>query len=394
MDRSSRRASSLKRGRRFARREFLAHLGASVAGISVMPAIGPREMALASEPPRDVPYPLTIIEGPPHQRGRQYGQAFAQGIRDFLQREIYVPFGTDQAQREELLRYAGECAKEIAAYSPEVAEELAGMAEAAQIRLEEAVLITLHEELYHRGKLPAAGHCTAIAAGPPHTSDGNTYVAMTWDWMPSVFGQSSMVLWRRDEGPDVLGYAYPGLWVGAGLNSAGIALCWTSASLGENVDGGGPRIGIPAYVLIAHLLYQDTLDKVVTEARRASQAGWFTFVLADAGGGLVNIEASPKRLAVQHTRGRLARVYYGTPEMNQKPDGQPGALHPKCQQAYDLLDAARGDLDRQAVEKILATPPITNDMTIDQMIFNTSSRKAFLNRGPRGAGVWQEFAVE
>ena len=172
--------------------------------------------------------------------------------------------------------------KEITAYSPEIAEELAGMAEAAGIRLEEAVLITLHEELYHRGVLPVAGHCTAVAAGPPHTSDGDTYVAMTWDWMPSVFGQSSMVLWRRNEGPTVLGYAYPGLWVGAGLNSAGIALCWTSASLGENIDGGGPRVGIPAYVLIAHLLYQDTLDKVVAEAQRAKPAGWFTFVLADA----------------------------------------------------------------------------------------------------------------
>jgi hypothetical protein len=254
------------------------------------------------------------------------------------------------------------------------------------------VLITLHEELYHRSVLPAPGHCTAIAAGPPHTSDGNTYVAMTWDWMASVFGLSSVVLWRRPEGPSVLGYGYPGFWVGAGLNSAGISLCWTSASLGENIDGGGPRVGIPAYVLIAHLLYQETLDKVIAEARRAKPAGWFTFVLADARGELVSIEGSPKRLAVERTRGRLARVYYGTREMTNTPEGRPVALHPKCRQAYGLLDAARGKLDHRGVEKILATSPITNNMTIDLMIFNNSVRKAFFNRGPRGAGRWKEFS--
>ena len=44
-------------------------------------------------------------------------------------------------------------------------------------------------------------------------------------------------------------------------------------------------------------------------------------------------------------------------------------------------------LDLLAIEQILAPPPITNDMTIDQMIFNTSSLRAFLDRGPRGTGL-------
>jgi len=158
------------------------------------------------------------------------------------------------------------------------------MAEAAEIRLEEAVLMTLHEELYHRGALPPVPHCTAIAAGPPDTATGSTYVAMTWDWMLSAFGLSSIVLWKRNEGPSVLGYAYPGLWTGAGMNSAGIALCWTSASLGENIDGRGPRVGIPTYVLITQMLYQKTL-------------------------------------AVECSRGHLARVYYGTREMTGTPAG-------------------------------------------------------------------------
>ena len=62
---------------------------------------------------------------------------------------------------------------------------------------------------------------------------------------------------------DVAGY--PGLWVGAGLNAAGLALCWTSADLGKN--GIGARVGIPSYALLTHLLYQETLKDVAAEAR-------------------------------------------------------------------------------------------------------------------------------
>ena len=76
------------------------------------------------------------------------------------------------------------------------------------------------------------------AAGPPGTCDGNTYVGQTWDWMKSAYGLSSMLRWKRTEGPDVLAYSYPGLWMGAGMNSEGLALCWTSAVL----DRPGPRL--------------------------------------------------------------------------------------------------------------------------------------------------------
>jgi isopenicillin-N N-acyltransferase-like protein len=378
------------------RRDFTARLAGGVSGFAAgaLRVIRAGNTSAASEQPKAKPHALTVIEGSPRERGVKYGRAFAQAIREFLQREIYAPFAKDQATRDGLLWYGEACAKAIAAYSPEIHEELGGMAEAAALRIEEAVLITLHEELYHRGVPPPLGHCTAIAAGPPDTRDGNTYVAMTWDWMVSMFGLSSMVLWRRSGGPSVMGYAYPGLWVGAGLNSAGIALCWTSASLGENIDGGGPGVGIPAYVLIAQMLYQKSLDDAIAEARRAQRAGWFTFVLADGRGELASVEGSPKRLAVERTRSRLARVYYGTREMTNTPQDKPVPYHPKCRQAYNLLQAARGTLDRPALRKILDTPPITNDGTIDHMIFNTTLRRAFVSRGPRGSGHWKAFAFE
>src|SRR5437763_16050698 len=111
-----------------------------------------------------------------------------------------------------MLRYAGQCDKEVRSFSPIIHDELEGMAEGSGLRFEELVLITLHEEFWHKGVLPKVEHCTAVAVGPPDTQDGNTYVGQTWDWMQSVFGLSSVLLWKRPEGPSLLTYAYPGLW--------------------------------------------------------------------------------------------------------------------------------------------------------------------------------------
>src|SRR5262249_54523389 len=154
---------------------------------------------------------------------------------------------------------------------------------------------------------------------------------------------SSILLWKRPEGASLLAYAYPGLWVGAGLNSAGIALCWT---WGDKREIKGPRVGIPAYVLIAQMLYQDTLKAALEEARRSTHAGWFTFVLADGQGNLANVEGTPEKLAIETAKGHLARADFGTREITGTAEGKPVKYHAKCQRMFDLLGANKGKLDR------------------------------------------------
>lgn len=196
--------------------------------------------------------------------------------------------------------------------------EIDGIAETCGLSRDELVLAQLHEELHHKGVVPGVEHCTAAAAGPPSTADGRTYVGQTWDWMESVFGASRIVRWRQEKDRTLLAYGFPGLWAGAGVNSEGIALCWTSAGFERGPkplkDPSPPRVGIPSYALIAHLLYQPTLDDVEREARRDLHAGWFTFVLADPRGNLLNLEGSPRGIVVERGRGHLARVDFGARE--------------------------------------------------------------------------------
>ncbi len=334
---------------------------------------------------------LVPISGRPRERGIQYGRRFREPVRAFLEREIYSNFNGNPSPRDAMLRYAAQCGRAVRRYSPLVADELGGMAEGAGLEFEEVVLITLHEELYHRGVLPSVDHCTALAAGPPDTRDGRAYVGQTWDWMVSVYGLSQLLLWQRPEGPDLLAYAYPGLWVGAGMNSAGIALCWTS---GQGLDIPGPRVGIPSYVLIAQMLYQDSLKAAVEEARRAKHAGWFTFVLADGDGQLANVEGTPNELAVEFHRGHIARSYFGSRQLTRTPAAETVRFHPQCQRMADLLAGKKGQLDRSTLQGFFGDHESTickHWSTLDAMLFDCSAREAYLSRGPGCSGRWRKF---
>jgi hypothetical protein len=336
--------------------------------------------------------PGAVIEGKAKERGIAYGKQFRTEIKEFLDKEIYAAFVGRPSTKEQMLQYASACAKVVRAECPLVVEEFEGIADGAGLSFDEIVLINLHEELYHRTDLPKHGHCTAVAVGPPDTGNKHTYVGQTWDWMKSVAGKSRVTEWRRGDGVSVLAYGFPGMPMGAGMNSEGIALCWTSAALGTK--GKSPRVGIPSYMLIAHLLAQKDMDAVIREAKTNKHAGWFTFVMADGNGRLVNIEGSPERVVVEPAQGRLARVLYGSREMTGVKESDRVPLHARCQKIYDLLSETKGQNDLTRLKDYFADPHYKINVgkdTIDMMVFDTTARKAHLSRGTSYKVSWREY---
>jgi isopenicillin-N N-acyltransferase-like protein len=352
-----------------------------------MAGLGRVPRVLADEKPVKPEFALTSISGKPRERGQQYGARYQADIRAMIDREIFNRLiKPGRHTRDDLLRYAAACVREVKLFAPLIHDEMEGMAEGSGIGLEELMLLNLHEEVTRGGQLPKADHCTAIAVGPRPGEKGDTFVGQTWDWMESVRGLSNLLLWKRPEGTNVLAYAYPGLWVGAGLNSAGVALAWTSAG------SGNPRIGIPSYVLIAHMLYQDSLKGALDEARRAKHAGFFTFVLGDGEGNLANVEGSPQDLVIEMTRGSMTRVGYGSRKMTNTPEGKTPPQHARCEVIHRMFDARKGPLDRAAMEAAFAEK-IVGAACLDVMIFNTTKKEAILSRGPAHEPKWQRFTI-
>ena len=326
------------------RREFLAQT-----------ALG--AVALAQDAP-SLEHAIATISGTPRERGRQYGSRFKDAIRAFLNKEILASFVGKPNAKESILRYAGACTKAVKEYSPLIFDEMEGMAEGSGLTLEETVLVTNHEELWHRGVIPAQDHCTVFGAAPPDTKDGDTFVCQTWDWMESVYGMSSMLHWKRTEGPSLLAYSYPGLWTGAGLNSAGLALCWHTGG----GDGKEPRVGIPAYVLIAQILYQDTFKGALEEVKRATHAGWFVYLLGDGQGNLATIRGTPKKLDIV---------------LDAKANG--GRIR------------AEGDAKVDLARMQDNCPKVKVRSTIDAMVFNCAKKEAYVTRRAGASTPWKKF---
>lgn len=373
------------------RREFLQSTVSSAFALSST-ALLPQSLIAVEQPQAGEVPPKTIFGGTARERGRAYGSKFKDAIRGFHDREIAAAFIGKPSSKDELFRYAAACGKVIGEVCPEIHEELEGLAEAADLRLEEAILTTLHEELYHKAPVPHHGHCTAVAIGPPNTTRGHALVGQTWDWMESVYGLSSVNEWQRSNGASVLAYGFPGLWCGAGMNSMGMALVWTSAALGRPDQS--PRVGLPSYVLLTHLLYQDDLSAVIAEARKNKHAGWFTFVLGDEDGNLLNVEGSPQGISIEKGKGRMVRVGYGTRERTNTPDDQPVKLHPRCEKMLRHLDASSGKTHYKHLQEYFADPACeisVGKSTIDMMVFDTATHTAHLSRGPSYKVAWHEF---
>lgn len=349
--------------------------------------------AIADDPPSTVaPFPEAIvITGTARERGEAYGRRFSAAIREFYAAEIQKPFIGRPASQPELLDYASQCAQVVREECPMIAEELDGIAAGSGLSLSEIMLINLHEELYHRGSLPKHGHCTAVALAPSETG-GPTFVGQTWDWMQTVAGKSTVLEWRRGDGASVLAYGFPGMPFGAGMNKHGLALCWTSAAL--ETQGVSPRVGLPSYVLIAHLLAQRDLGGVIRAAQRDRHAGWFTFVMADGEGNLLNIEGSPNGVAIETSNSSLVRVGYGTAQMRGIQSGVAPAQHPRCEKLCRLLEGSHGRTNQEMLQRYFSDPKYeiaVEKSTIDMMIFNTTARTATLSRGPDFGTPWRAF---
>ena len=190
-------------------------------------------------------YTRTRIEGKPRDRGRQYGKHFHDGIRVFLDKEILRPFVGKPSTKDDMLRYAGACGQEVQeVHARSFTTSWRASPKDPALRLEETGPHHLARGVVsqggaaegpalHRGRRRPAGHGRrAASSARPGTG-----------WRPS---SACPACWTGSgpEGPSLLAYAFPGLWAGAGLNSAGLALCWTSAALGEK--GQGARVGIPS----------------------------------------------------------------------------------------------------------------------------------------------------
>ncbi|MFV2104319.1 C45 family autoproteolytic acyltransferase/hydolase [Micromonospora sp. LOL_024] len=184
--------------------------------------------------------PYVPVGGGPYERGLRHGWARREALRAFLadglcRLDRILPAPVDRDGLPELL--AGyESA--IRAATPDLAEEIRGLAAGAGLTLDEAVLLQVRREILGYQRVPTMGDCTTYACPGP-----DPLLAQTVDLNGDLDDQIAVL----DTG-SALVLSFGGTLGYLGVNRAGLAV-------GLNlVLGGQWRPGLPPYLAIRHLL--------------------------------------------------------------------------------------------------------------------------------------------
>ena len=251
-------------------------------------------------------FPRIQVAGDARERGRQYGEATRDRVRRSVAAydEVFAhAAGWDPARvRAEAEGFRAP----IAAHGAKYLEELQGIAEGAAVGELDVLAINLRTEIIWAASARDAARpalpleCTAFAALPGRTG-GRTLIGQTWDWLVHAAETTVVLEARQDDGPDYVTVVEAGLLAKAGMNSAGVALA--TNALVSAADRGAP--GVPYHVLLRSILDAETVSDGLGALSRGARASSANYLLADADGVALDVEAAP---------GDHAELFLGYPE--------------------------------------------------------------------------------
>jgi isopenicillin-N N-acyltransferase-like protein len=228
---------------------------------------------------------LTVVaEGDARERGRAHGELgaerVARSVETYLRRfEHFAGLKARTARRR-----AEAYADPIAAYDPDILEEINGIAEGSGCSRADILAVNCRSELMFGSNAPL--ECTSFGLQPDVTLTGHTYVGQNWDWAPDVKASLILLVVKQPPRPTAVILDEAGMVGRMGMNSAGIALS-TNTLIAED---SGP--GVPYNVLLRGVLNSRSLAEAIGALVRPQRALGANFLLGDGNGQVLDIEAS------------------------------------------------------------------------------------------------------
>jgi hypothetical protein len=249
--------------------------------------------------------PEVNIEGASRERGRALGRALRGQIGLFLD-ELRPRAGIDSgapisAAVAALLRQSARTVRE---FLPEIALEVDGLAEGAEIPSDDAWLLQLWREAQAVIDPRSAAECSLFTGA----WRGHPVLAQTVDLQGHMARHAVVLRIEPESGPAILMFTFAGLLGYLGINSAGI-------TVGINMlvsDGWLP--GVPPYLLVRHILTQSTLEDAQRELQRIPRASSRCLTIAD-GRRAIQIEMTPEALRAMPGEHLLHTNHYMHPDL-------------------------------------------------------------------------------
>jgi isopenicillin-N N-acyltransferase-like protein len=225
----------------------------------------------------------------PRERGRQLGSAASDPIRATL--EFYRGYFEESADISwpAVREIAARFKTPIATYDEAILEEMVGVAEGAEVALEDVLAINARTEIMFGVTGGATAECTAFYVGPSASADGHVLLGQNWDYFPGAGRTAILIEIDQGDRPAFAMLAEAGMVGKLGFNAAGIGVA-TNFLLS---DRDRAEAAVPYHVVLRGILNARSLDEAVAAVIRARRAASANYVIASAAGIGVNVETGP-----------------------------------------------------------------------------------------------------
>ena len=233
---------------------------------------------------------VRVAEIDPYARGVQIGTACTREIRASIAAYVETFHHYAGIDWSRATAIADTFRAPVADYAPAILREMEGIAAGAGVELKDVLAINARTEIMFGLSILPPPECTSFYVGPSATRDRRPLLGQNWDWRARA--ATSTTLLEVDGGPDAPAfamYAEAGLVGKLGFNAAGIGLAQNA--LVTSLDRGQP--GVPIHVVMRSMLEASTLEQAATAVLRAQRAASANYLIADARGHAIDLEAGP-----------------------------------------------------------------------------------------------------
>jgi isopenicillin-N N-acyltransferase-like protein len=330
------------------------------------------------------------VAGLPRALGRQIGEAAREEIRGFCEVALSLVNKSIRVSRKAADEVIAATLRSAELYSPDMVEELRGMAEGAGVPLPDIMLLQIRNQL----QPDADAGCTSLSLTGGSGSRSGGIVAQNWDNDPAL-QPFTLVITRRPAGkPALMNVTQAGLIAYIGFNEAGIGVCLNT------LPAPSRRQGVPHYFTVRGIYEAESLSEAVHAVERAERAIPANIMLTTPQGPAdlevtldsVHVLRNGDEAGITHTNHcrhpELKAINQQFPELIQS--------HERQARIDQLLDLPRRQPDLREVMSLLrdhdgfprsicrhanADPQTGGWETVFSVVIDTTARQMHISRG-------------
>lgn len=203
---------------------------------------------------------VLTLEGKPFDRGLQHGRALKDDVQKLVKlwkQDLEKTYKTDADVFIKNFLDKTNYQDAIKKWTPELWDELKGIAQGAQVDFDTIVAFQLVDEMWVLGRTLQQEHCTTI--GTNKTEKNPAVVAQNLDIPPFYYGfQTLLRIKQPEKDMETLIFTFPGFIAANGINNHSVAVVVNAVQQLENSSD-----GLPVAFVIRGILQRKSFDDAV-----------------------------------------------------------------------------------------------------------------------------------